>query len=56
MRHAHGLFLSQPITTLENVSYMFLAQAELKTQVYMENYNLLQHTKLALWRNKSSAS
>jgi len=32
-----GLFLSQPITTLENISYIFLAQAELKTQVYMEN-------------------
>jgi len=30
MRHAHGLFLSQPITTLENVSYISLAQPELK--------------------------
>ena len=42
------LFLSQPITTLENISYIFLAQAALKAQVYMENYNLLQHNKLAL--------
>ena len=56
MRRAHGLFLSQPITTLDNISYIFLAQSALKTQVYMENYNLLQHNKLALWRNKSSAS
>src|SRR6218665_333294 len=30
MRHAYGLFLSQPITTLENVSYISLAQPELK--------------------------
>jgi len=30
MRHANGLFLSQPITTLENVSYISLAQQELK--------------------------
>src|SRR6218665_3711531 len=30
MRHVHGLFLSQPITTLENVSYISLAQPELK--------------------------
>src|SRR6218665_904710 len=43
-----GYFLSQPIPTLENISYIFLAQADLKTQVYMENYNLLQHNKLAL--------
>ena len=48
MRRAHGLFLSQPITTLENISYIFLAQAAWKTQVYIENYNLLQHNKLAL--------
>src|SRR6218665_2052240 len=43
-----GYFLSQPITTLENISYIFLAQSAWKTQVYMENYNLLQHNKLAL--------
>src|SRR6218665_1878158 len=43
-----GYFYPKPITTLENISYIFLAQAELKTQVYMENYNLLQHNKLAL--------
>src|SRR6218665_1766290 len=30
MRHAHALFLSQPIRTLENVSYISLAQPELK--------------------------
>src|SRR6218665_934295 len=29
MRHAHGLFLSQPIRTLENVSYISLAQTVL---------------------------
>jgi len=29
MRHAHGLFLSQPIRTLENVSYISLAQPDL---------------------------
>ena len=30
MHHAHGLLLSQPITTLENISYISLAQTELK--------------------------
>ena len=30
MHREHGLFLSQPITTLENVSYISLAQPELK--------------------------
>src|SRR6218665_2395287 len=30
MRHAHGLFISQPIRTLENINYIFLAQSALK--------------------------
>ena len=41
MRHAHGLFLSQPITTLENVSYISLAQPELKKLWIISQTNYL---------------
>ena len=41
MHHAHGLFLSQPITTLENVSYISLAQPELKKLWIISQTNYL---------------
>jgi len=41
MRRAHGLFLSQPITKLENISYIFLAQPELKKLRLISQTNCL---------------
>src|SRR6218665_65222 len=37
MRRAHGLFLCQPITTLENISYIFFSSTSIEANYLLEN-------------------
>jgi len=54
MRRAQGLFLSQPITTLENISYISLSQPDLKKLRIISQTNYLTVAYLGLLVNNVS--